>query len=280
MERKIGEVFKHNSKVYQCLMSGTCADCDLNTDSIDCMEISEVRGACVGSLKSDKTPVIFKELKKIGDPMEFCNGYYLQKYNLAKSNPVLQEHNLNMFTDETKTVLYAIIKQNEGMEEKKIQHYDCFFDKKEKDKLNLKPFDLNAAKLGKPIYTRDGRKARIVCFDAKGDYPIIALIDNITTEINLHYTLDGKAHEYTESDYDLMMLPEKREGDTVINKDDISDIDWEQRRFDIAKSCINGILGNDAGLKKNCIDIPTNVAEMAVAFADALIAELKKGGEK
>ena len=66
------------------------------------------------------------------------------------------------------------------------------------------------------------------------------------------------------------------------------DIDWEQRRFDIAKSCINGILGNDemvdlandAGLKKNCRDIPTNVAEMAVAFADALIAELKKGGEK
>ena len=66
------------------------------------------------------------------------------------------------------------------------------------------------------------------------------------------------------------------------------DIDWEQRRFDIAKSCIIGILGNDemvdlangAGLKKNCRDIPTNVAEMAVAFADALIAELKKGGEK
>ena len=67
-----------------------------------------------------------------------------------------------------------------------------------------------------------------------------------------------------------------------------TDIDWKQRRFDIAKSCINGILGNDkmvdlandVGLKKNCRYIPTNVAEMAVAFADALIAELKKGGEK
>ncbi len=67
-----------------------------------------------------------------------------------------------------------------------------------------------------------------------------------------------------------------------------SDIDWEKRRYYIAKSCINGILGNDemvdlandAGRRKNCRDIPTNVAEMAVAFADALIAELKKGGEK
>ena len=67
-----------------------------------------------------------------------------------------------------------------------------------------------------------------------------------------------------------------------------TDIDWKQRRFDIANSCINGILGNDEmvdlandiGLKKNCRDIPTNVAEMAVAFADSLIAELKKGGER
>ena len=67
-----------------------------------------------------------------------------------------------------------------------------------------------------------------------------------------------------------------------------TDIDLEQRRYDIAKNCIIGILGNDemvdlangAGLKKNCRDIPTNVAEIAVAVADALIAELKKGGEK
>lgn len=42
------------------------------------------------------------------------------------------------------------------MEEKKIQHYDCFFDR-EPSKSNLKPFDLEAAKSGKPICTRDGR---------------------------------------------------------------------------------------------------------------------------
>ena len=33
--------------------------------------------------------------------------------------------------------------------------------------LNLKPFNLEAAKQGKPVCTRDGRKARIICFDAK-----------------------------------------------------------------------------------------------------------------
>lgn len=65
-------------------------------------------------------------------------------------------------------------------------------------------------------------------------------------------------------------------------------IDWKRRRYEISKNCINGILANkemthmavDEGLKKGCRDIPTNIVEMAVAFADALIAELKKGGEK
>ena len=86
---------------------------------------------------------------------------------------------------------------------------ECLFGE---DKLNLKPFNLEAAKAGKPICTRDGRKARIICFDAKGNYPIIALIDNTTKETDLHYTLSGRAHVYTEADYDLMMLPEKKEG--------------------------------------------------------------------
>ena len=85
---------------------------------------------------------------------------------------------------------------------------------------NLKPFNLEAAKAGKPVCTRDGRKARIICFDAKGNYPIIALIDNTTTETDIHYTLSGRAHVYTEADYDLMMLPEKKEGWLLVNKDE------------------------------------------------------------
>lgn len=79
---------------------------------------------------------------------------------------------------------------------------------------NLKPFNLEEAKAGKPVCTKGGQKARIICFDAKGDYPIIALIDNTTQETDLHYTLSGRAHLYTdtESDFDLMMLSEKKEG--------------------------------------------------------------------
>ena len=42
----------------------------------------------------------------------------------------------------------------------------------------MKKFNLEAAKLGKPVCTKDGKKARIICFDKKGDYPIVALVES------------------------------------------------------------------------------------------------------
>lgn len=99
------------------------------------------------------------------------------------------------------------------MEEKKIQHYDCFFDKKK-----LKPFNLQKAKEGKPVYTRDGRKARIVCFDRefihKGkNYCIVALINDGSHGESLYsYTEDGLFSSNKIHNSDLMMLPEKKEG--------------------------------------------------------------------
>lgn len=40
----------------------------------------------------------------------------------------------------------------------------------------MKPFNLEEAKAGKPVCTRDGRPARIICFDAAMSYPIVALV--------------------------------------------------------------------------------------------------------
>ena len=92
--------------------------------------------------------------------------------------------------------------------EEKIQHYDCFFDKKQS---KLKPFDLEAAKIGKPVCTRDGHKARIICFDAKGvTYPILALIEECGKESTYCYDTCGKSTVHPNND--LMMLPEKHEG--------------------------------------------------------------------
>lgn len=101
------------------------------------------------------------------------------------------------------TRIYVEIKQNkEDMEEKK---------------LNLKPFDLEAAKAGKPVCTRDGRKARIICFDAKrkDGKNIMALIPSKEYpgfEDLVAYPNNGNYHGGHENDGDLMMLPEKKEG--------------------------------------------------------------------
>ena len=78
---------------------------------------------------------------------------------------------------------------------------------------NLKEFNLEAAKAGKPVCTRDGRKARIICFDRKDNTPIVALIECVNhAEILQCVHNDGKCFHYDTSNNDLMMLPEKKEG--------------------------------------------------------------------
>jgi hypothetical protein len=98
-----------------------------------------------------------------------------------------------------KDEIFVEIKQNkEDMEEKK---------------LNLKEFDLEAAKAGKPVCTKDGRKARIICFDRNWEYPIVALIECENGEEMISACdKDGKARIYETQGTDLMMLPEKKEG--------------------------------------------------------------------
>lgn len=84
----------------------------------------------------------------------------------------------------------------------------------EEKKLNLKPFDLEAAKAGKPVCTRDGRKARIVCFDVKGSArPIVALIsDEEGDESTFVFYENGRVYAEHGTDFDLMMNPESTRG--------------------------------------------------------------------
>ena len=103
---------------------------------------------------------------------------------------------------------------------KKSRHYTH----KEEIKPTLKEFDLEAAKLGKPVCTRDGRKARIICFDCKDQhYPIVALIECDDTEVVQNYSNKGEAIIGDEWDKDLMMLPEKKEGWVNVYKDSVYD---------------------------------------------------------
>lgn len=99
---------------------------------------------------------------------------------------------------------------------------------------NLKPFDLEAAKAGKPVCTRDGRKARIICFDSKNDprRPIVALVEHNDNELLYEYTIEGKerfSHISTTGTSDLMMLPEKKEGWIVVRRSDIYENEEEAK---------------------------------------------------
>lgn len=84
------------------------------------------------------------------------------------------------------------------------------------EKLVRVPFDLETAKKitngeckGK-IVTRDGRSARIVCWDKKTvDYPIVALISGDGEESSIYYRNNGKCDKYEDYHLDLMLeLPE------------------------------------------------------------------------
>ena len=101
----------------------------------------------------------------------------------------------------------------------------------EEKKLNLKEFDLEAAKAGKPVCTSDGRKARIISFDRKFlfkgvSYPIIALVEDAAKEETIYgYNEKGKTLIENDTPYkdDLMMLPQKKEGWIIIHKEAIYD---------------------------------------------------------
>ena len=64
------------------------------------------------------------------------------------------------------------------------------------------------------VVTRDGRAVRIICTDAKGDEPIIALVYNkIRDEENVYtYNREGIFYKDNDSCLDLFFAPIKREG--------------------------------------------------------------------
>lgn len=211
MERKVREIFEYNGEWYQCIHTKSlgCENCDLATKSdIHCSDVFEIRGECLSCYRKDGKSVIFKKLEKVGEP-EIINGKKVQSIvtgYVGCAFCIFKKGGACLSGGTCKnrgTRIYVEIKQNkEDMEEKK---------------LNLKPFDLEAAKAGKPVCTRDGRKARIICFDAKrkDGKNIMALIPSKEYpgfEDLVAYPNNGNYHGGHENDGDLMMLPEKKEG--------------------------------------------------------------------
>ena len=75
----------------------------------------------------------------------------------------------------------------------------------------MKPFDLEAAKKGAKVCTRNGLPARIVTFsnDPNSNYPIIAIIRDHDAEFEFSYSLDGFFNIKKKGDLaDLVMADE------------------------------------------------------------------------
>lgn len=212
MERKVGEIFEYNGEWYQCIhapQKHSYKLCDLRGLCCDNNGVKIV--TCAWRHRKDNTSVIFKKLEKVGEPIRIENKSY-QKIkvpdalcnNCAFYDNFSRDCKLNGYINPYPTYsclineMFVEIKQNkENMEEKK---------------LNLKEFNLEAAKAGKPVCTRDGRKARIICFDAKCNKPIVALIYDCNKETVLQYLENGRFFVDQIDKYDLMMFPQKKEG--------------------------------------------------------------------
>ena len=63
MERKIGEIFTCDGKIYQVVKSDICANCAFREN--DCSILRSRIGLCVSSIRFDKTNVVFKEINNM-----------------------------------------------------------------------------------------------------------------------------------------------------------------------------------------------------------------------
>ena len=198
MERKIGEIFEYNGEWYQCLPERICDDCAFK-NNITCKNSKGIRGECQRASRQ-KDGVIFKKLEKYGEP--YISSRNKKRYQLYRCFclPIITKDRRIEIGDANWVGIE--IKQNkEDMKEKK---------------LNLKPFDIQKAREGKPVCTRDGRKARIICYDRQSDhgFPIVALVENTGAEKDedVHFYRTNGTAATVERAQDLMMLSEKKEG--------------------------------------------------------------------
>ena len=98
------------------------------------------------------------------------------------------------------------------------------------------------------VVTRDGRNVRIVCTNAKQDYPIIALVKiNEETETTIYLKENGRWNEGVEDEWDLFFAHIKKEG--WVNIYDITRINCISRIYKtkeeaetIGKGCKSGYI--------------------------------------
>lgn len=240
MERKIGEIFEFGGEWYQCLKGISCKECDFSGNNITC----DIHGTitCTRKGRSDDTSVVFKKLDKIGESytleskkfqkyrvfhtpyiynkidcswQSFADPYYIGLEVKQNKEEVMYIYKVTMNTGDRDYLLDKLesILHDTHCQQYKDEIREAFSKYISTESVSdLKPFDLKAAKAGKPVCTRDGRNTRIVCFDKADERPIVALISDSGSEFVYEYLIDGRCYKSKDDDNDLMMLPEKKSG--------------------------------------------------------------------
>ena len=253
MERKIGEIFEFGGEWYQCVVAiDGCRECSFRAQDY-CTRHSE----CFSDVRSDGISVIFKKLEKVGEPI-----IYMSRTFQKLKSPDTERCKYCYFGNQVcnpqlcgeESFLVEIKQNKEDMEEKKVkvsrENWDYLVDKlqyiltdhlhggesdeviaefenlleidnPEEKKLDFLPFNLEAAKAGKSVCTRSGHKVRIICFDKKGGTPIVGLIQEDGFETVATFNESGLC--LINGAYNLMMLPEKKEGWVNVYKEENND---------------------------------------------------------
>lgn len=158
----------------------------------------------------------------------------------------------------------------------------------------MRKFDLEAAKRGAAVCTRDGRNARIIAFDCKGcgRKPILALIDMGDWEQSASWTERGEIIEDFKDASDLMMrdddyaeklargeygkhIDEATEKVDPVIKENLT-VDREYWRRVYAGMAMQGIFAGRNWCKGAAVPDCIDYAQDAVKLADALLEELEK----
>ena len=230
---KVGEPITVKGRTFQKLIveNYSCPNCVFYIQSKECYKNSYIDGPCYNNdiwveIKQNKEDM--EEKKQCGDnrfrAIARAKEHLFQATNIAEDKKELE-------------VLDRFLLRcwQMGWLDK---YDDTKHSNSESIGKNLKPFDLETAKAGKPVCTRDGRKARIICFDFQSieNTPIVAVVQvTDKQEVISHYYEDGRQFVDGISELDLMMLPEKKEGWILLRKD----------------GCV---FDNEEVAKKNCTD--------------------------
>lgn len=89
----------------------------------------------------------------------------------------------------------------------------------------MKPFNLEQFKAGKPVVTIDGRQAKFlgIINNRQEDNMVVAVKDHEGNEDVYFYYPSGKYFQVGDSEADLFMAPEKKEGWVVMNSNSLHD---------------------------------------------------------